>query len=365
MNTNSFLAMTQELKRRIVDSGIQGDVVGVADSLSRLSQNSADPSGNSGLANARQQLQTHVQLVEQSPLPLAWLQQLEELGWADVLPQTLLPTVEAALVGNEMTPALAYGLVDPVRRKLIEFAAAIDATLDGLSKFRVSPKRLEPGETALQMLIPRTIGGGTLKSLETDFADLSRFLSPFLELSTGGSVESPPVVSLESSDFGILILLNQLDVAANVSDLLSKLMSAFDQLKKMRELWKQARELPMGADLADKLEDASSDEMNTAIEEIVSGFIAAHASAFEQLPDNRRAEVKTHIKVSVNYAKRRIAAGCGIDVITEPVGAVPSESVEEDVAMRRRIQHNSRAGGYRLGPGETYPPLAIDRPEDK
>ena len=357
--------MVQELQRQLVQAGVQADINSMADSLGRLAQNQADASGNAGLSQSRTNLRQHVASVSEVPMPLAWIHELEDLGWDDLLPTRLLDATESVLQGNEMTPGIALPVVDQLRRRLATFTEALQSTTTGLTKLEVSPRRLQPGECALQMLIPRSAHQAALDGLQRDLRDMGTFLTPFQEMASGGSVESPTVISLESSDFGILVLINQLDVAANVADLLSRLMQAFDHIRRWRELWKESRDIPFGEDIEADMERRSEDHMNQAIEDIVSRVIDAQTDALARLPLDRRAEVKTHLKVSVNLAKSKIAAGYGLDVLIEPpTSASANESNTESSALREQIQLSRRPGGYRLGPGETYPPLALEDSED-
>lgn len=355
MNTNSFLQLCVESRRRFVDTGVQSNIHTIDDTLGRLTKDFNDQQARNSLGEARTQFRERIAQLTSDPLPVSWQQELATLGWAALVDDQLFSAIEGALSSNDMTPVAAAHIVQPLRKQVDLLVTAFTTTISGFQAMKVDPQFLAPGEVALATLIPRARTNSELSTLRDDLGHLEVILRPFQELVTG-SVEPLIVANLESPDFGIAVLLSPLEVAECVTQALYLMMPSFEKIKRIGEIWRRAREEGLGGAFEESATEKAREIVTGTVTDIVAELIKKHSQRDDAGPGRTIPDVEQNLTASLNLFADKINGGYGFDILTRnPEGVPDDEATRETLERLNVIRGTTPRGGFQLSPGEPMP----------
>jgi hypothetical protein len=213
--------------------------------------------------------------------------------------------------------------------KLRQIETDIKAFADALGKINSSFKtldmkdeKLNPGESIVGMIIPRSAINGGLRELQREIAFFAQFLVELTEVVEGTPHENK-IYSLHASEFGIDVL-GTLNVAACFANIIVGIKVVFDTLREFKELKEKAERLELGKKLTDDITKKGKERMKSKLNEL-------HAEIFQNTKvtdGGRRNELETGIGIRLNGLANRIDRGFSFEVRTA-LPATPSDDEQE------------------------------------
>jgi hypothetical protein len=94
--------------------------------------------------------------------------------------------------------------------------------------------------------------------------------------------------------------------------------------------------------------------MNETVRDAVDGVIRAQEATMTNLPQHRRAEIKTHLEMSLDLVSHKLDVGYRIDVLIAPPETDETDDVAdlEGIAAYEHINELTPRDGFRAGIGE-------------
>lgn len=291
-----------------------------------------------------------------------WQERLNELGVEHLFGNTLAESLNQIFQRNQITVATAHEEVNALRQEVDVTRESLVFLIDGLSHFKIGKLDLESGEFEVGLLVPRTAVENELGEFASELAKLNKLLLPFSELATGGR---PPfeIRSVSSSDFGVL-LETYGPTAAAIAIAIERLTAWYKQLLEIRVLRQGLADQGVTDEELESVDAHADNHMERGIQEIVDDLLEEFG---DDLTPERRNELDTELRLSLNGLANRIDDGYQIDVRSGPA---PEE--DEDKGEDEQDDPNARFAALieRLRPGLQFvrltgaPILSLPEPVD-
>lgn len=323
MNAERLHAIAREALADLDETRLEQHVSGLADQLDRLVTAPQDPGAQASVAEARKQLKKAVDASSLRSLSPLWTDVLVETGVWRAIGPPLAGLIDAAFVGQDLTPHEAATRVRKAAGQVLSIRQVLTNLINAFEVLDIGAEELAPGEAEIGVLIPRGAVKEGLNQLGNEFAALQRILGPFSELATGSRPELK-VRSISSSEFGVFIALAPA-VAALIGTTIERLLNAYEKFLRIRQLRKEMRDQGVPEESLIGVSDHAESQMADAIVEIVEAALADANASIEQ---GRRNELRIEFKRSVESLAGRIDVGFNFEVRAEP--PEKTEEGEED-----------------------------------
>jgi hypothetical protein len=342
MNAERLHAIALALREDFDRGGVVEGLGGLADAVTALASNPADVEAQARVARQRDAGISRLRDSRSAEFPPVWEQQLDDLGLARFSSPRLADEIEAAFVGNELTPVVPRDRIIQLRDEVQAAQNMLDQLLAGLRWVNVPPETLQPGEFEISILIPRPQVDNSLQGLADEFRKLTQMILPFSELFDGSR---PPleVRSISSSDFGVFLLALP-GVALTIAQAVKMLTASWKDVEEIKQMRAGLAEKGFtGPELA-AIDTNIETRIKTQINVYTQELLELHAPS----EVHRQNELENDIRHALNALSNRIERGFRIDADAGPAlpsaegedadDAAPTPEAEEQEAIRARVR---------------------------
>ncbi|WAT16904.1 hypothetical protein OZN62_08115 [Aurantiacibacter sp. MUD11] len=290
---------------------------------------------------------------------------LEEMGVKAWLGQNLRRKLEAAFVGNEVTPAAVKAKVAEIRDTVKRIWADAEQLGISAARFNIERDKNAFNEYDFAIIIPRSFVSNELDDFGAELKRLDRIFSVFNEIATG-SREDFKIKSISSTDFSI-ILESAPATALVIATALERLAAFYERVLNIIVLQRQVLgEDRMPEAVKKGFEEHVESEKQIGIQEIVEEL---EKEFFNKKNEGRRNELRNELRANLTEIARRFDSGFLFDVR----GGEPEESDPEDenakkpkaIDLKRYERIKAARERIRLFKGQSRPALQLTKPEDE
>jgi|GEM_PF-3658225 len=329
MNLGYFHTLLLDVKYDLAELNIQSLLQALVNQLQAQVNDPSNSQYQTNVGNARESLATALQESKINSLTDGAKTALREFSLGVLIPSDMLGRIDAAFVGNQITPQLALKNLQEMRREVDEGIGAINNILNGFDKLQVETDDLGVGETEISITIPRGFVHEDPVKLGEEFKKLDHLLRPFTELAAGEYLPIK-VRQISSSNFLIaLLILSNLDKAAKVvkavADAIRSLIGIYKDVSEVRVMKARLKEMD-GKSTAKpiaELEKFAEKQVNEGIGKVAEELVATYYTGNDA---GRKAELLTHIKDSLKKMAARLDKGFDFET---RAGELPSPQMEE------------------------------------
>jgi hypothetical protein len=313
LNAERLHAIALALKRDLESTNSVELVTQLATALSQQVSDPAQPAYQQQVSSTREQLEGALAAAPTNNFSPAWRRVLEELNLDDLFGSLLLERIRDVFERNQLTPATASQRLQELAGRLGELSSALDSLLAGLEWFSIGAETLEPGAFEVGVLIPRAEVDNELRPLGDEFVELSRILSPFVELATG-SRPGLDVRSISSSEFQVFIDAIG-PAAACIAVAVERVVALYKQLLEIRLLHQQLKDAGVAEQRLEGVNEHANEHMQKGIEPLVEELVNQFGGASDP---GRTNELRIEIRHSLNAIANRIDRSYNVEVRAGP-----------------------------------------------
>ena len=286
----------------------------------------------------------------------AWTENLDQLGIIHLLGSRLADAIEAAFVGNDLTPSIASEEIGDLAGEVRNMSETLQSLTEAMAELGIGAEELDPGDFEVGFLIPRKEAPALL-DLSRDFKLLDRVFGDFVELAEGKR-EHLQINSLSSSDWGVFLEAAG-PTAAMFVFALERIIKGYKSILEIRKLHKELRDLDVRQDVLTSLEEDAASRMEIVVSETATELVEEFAH--EDLDDQRTNELRNAIEISLEVLSTSIDRGYNFEVRVGPALEDDTESTpgEAEDEHRKMVIDRSESLRFLSPPGNPILGLPI------
>lgn len=211
MNAQRLRDVLFRLRDQLSAAQVDSRLADLETALQNQVGNPNQPSFQSNVFQAVEQLRTALRDAHNEPSTTLWSEALKEVGLERLLPAAIFERARAAVENSNVWPAVALEQVRELRRDLTESQNRITQSIDDLTWLRISEAAIPPDKAEVGVLIPRSAVGNNLDKFGDEARDLNNLFNA-ISLAVTGQADDIQIDSIGSTDFSLFVWMNPLTV---------------------------------------------------------------------------------------------------------------------------------------------------------
>lgn len=332
MNAERLHAIALVLNQEMTKNHLIEKLQELISALSNVVSQQQHPQHQQTLANNLKALYSALTDSPSDSFSPAWSQLLSEIGGYDLFGNELRKGIQNIFERNQITPAVALSELQQLQKQISSFKNGLDQLISSFRQFKIGDEKLSPGECEIGMLIPRKAVDNSLTEFADELKELAFILNTLSEVSTGkkGALS---IKTISSSD--LMVYLDAIiPFAACLSVAIERIVALYKQILEIRKLHSELAKQGVPEEQTSSIKDYANTLMGNGVEklsvEIVEKF--CHSSDKE-----RKNELVTATKISLNRIANRIDRGYNLEVRVEPMEK-PSQEDKGRKEVLEKIQ---------------------------
>lgn len=303
----------------------------------------------------QQQLSTFLtqlyQKLEKSPVDEyspAWRDAMDELKVSHEFGKALHERVASVIERNQITYQAALEELNEIFQEIQKTESNLNGLVHGLEYFGVGEDELNADECEIGIVIPRKYVDNNLKSFGHELVELEKTLIVFSELSTG-TRQPLKIRTISSSELSVFIdYIPQ--VGACVAVAVERIVALYKQMLEIKKLKAELLKQEVPDEQLKGINDYAESAVSPKLEEIAIELLEKYGSHIEE---NRKNEVSTELRHSLNKLANRIDRGFNIELRVTHVSDEVKDGdhlSEHDIAVQqiidsaRNIEYSQSSG---------------------
>jgi hypothetical protein len=321
MNAERLHVIARTLKQELAQKRITENLQTLVNSLQSIVQ-STNQSTQQNLVSSRDAFLTSVTDTPSDSFTPAWRQVLVELGGEELFGKKLKQQVQQILSDNQITPAVSHQKLSEILSKLQTFKSALDQLVAGFTSFHIGSEELAPGEAEITLLIPRVEVDDKLDDFTNELEEMEFILNTFSEVATGHK-DDLKIRSVSSS--GLMIFLAASPAfAAIIAKVVDLIVGQYKKILEIKKLQLEIERLQLPDEISAKTKEHANSLMETEIDKFTVEIIKQYPLRNAE----RKNELTTAVKISLNRVANRIDRGFNFEVRIEPPKALAKDAPE-------------------------------------
>nr|VFJ90992.1 MAG: hypothetical protein BECKLFY1418B_GA0070995_10238 [Candidatus Kentron sp. LFY] len=262
----------------------------------------------------------------------AWRDAVDELGVADEFGSRLVKKIKNIFERNPITPQMALKELEQIRNRLSSTESNLNRLVSGLEYFGVAEDELCDDECEIGIIVPRSYVKDNLKSFGSELVELEKSLLVFSELVTG---QREPLKIRQISSSELSIFLDYIPgIGACIAIAVERIVALYKQVLEIKNLKKGLVDQKLPEDVLKGIDDHAKSMVKPELEKLATELMEKYG---EQLESERKNEVSTELRHSLNKIANRIDRGFNVELRVAPPKEEPEENQDLDNADRNRL----------------------------
>ncbi len=334
--------MNTEWLREVVDrlldaenkQNIQAKLTQVRDHLQQMIQTPQQPQHQTQFAASLDQARKSFREFLDAFTPPE-LKSFEEIRASQAFISNVIAEIDESVRQNPMTPQVTLNKINELLSKRDAYLKGLRELQTRLREIGIEPRKLEPGEAEVGILIPRALFQSHLAELITELRALNRIIRAFSEIATG-TVEPVEIHQISTSDPVFVFGLSMCTIAF-FARVIKWALDTWRQVEEIRKVRAEAQRIPAFTekDIKDTFDNKIEQAINAAID----------AKARELMPPSekdtgRQNELRTELRWALDSVLARVERGMTVEIRFVPPagasagGAAPTETQAVDTLRR-------------------------------
>lgn len=327
MNAERLHAIALTLREELAETEVVRLLTELADHLEASASDPANAQNQVVASQARRDLVGLLRTAPSNRFSGAWRQTLDEIGVSDSFGDALAERVDSIIAREEITLGAAAEEIRAIAGAVLGLSTRLDGLVETFAYLLVGAEELERGEFEIEFLVPRAAVRNELMELGIEIVRLEKILWPFFELATG---THPPIEVRTISSSGFQIFVATMASSAYIfSKAIANLVDSYEKVRRLRSTAESMESDGVPTDLVQRLKQHATQTIEADITLIAERLVEEHPEHVADDPE-RRAEVTTHVKVSLRAIAERIDKEYGFDVRHGQLPLAAEEGSDEE-----------------------------------
>lgn len=340
MKTERLLEIAKDLQADLQTTNI----INLLDQLIAALQNqinSPNAQHQETISTTLKTIQTNLDESRVNTYPVSWMREIERLDISKFFGGNLAEWLKSSFERNQIIITETLKQVQFIRTRLNAIQTSISQLISSLAELHIQTEELQSGEYEITIEIPREAVNNEIRELGKEFERLDRVLSVFSEIATG-TREPFHIRAIASSQ--LMALLDSVPAtAAMVALALERMVTVYEKVLHILTMYKSLAQTDLPKEVLDKIQDHVAVSVKSGIEDYAKEL---ELTRFEKVPQARRAELGTELRMALSEIARRLDEGYGFDVRGGPVPpedkAKPDDAAKVEVRKFQTIVNNAR-----------------------
>lgn len=258
---------------------------------------------------------------------------VDEIGGNKYLGVDLLHSIDDEIDANNLAPSIALSSLQNIQNKTAEYIQTISIINREFTNLKVEYTDLEPDETEIGIIIPKSTLEANLKSFAKELRDYGTALNVFEEI-IGVDTNSTSLKLVSSSDWQLYLGAVPLLLLV-FSSTLKQLASILKSVVELKQSWKDLTK----KDVPQKITDELKSHIDTQIDEKIRYLAESIVDEYYKKDKARANELKNHMTQSLKFFASKMDIGVQIEFRIEP----PTEEKKVELVNNTQITHNEIA----------------------